>query len=437
MTTTSPSSASSDFDPSGASPPERATRAAGLLPADPTLRRATLFTLIDSVGAGLYFPLGVLYFTRIVGLDATAVGLGLSVAGLIGVVAGIPAGRAADRWGAREVGALLWGGAAVATAGYVVVDSYAGFLVAVVCATVLRMASHGVQSAIYADVLPTATRVEARAYLRAVTNVAMGVGGLFGAIILQLDTRAAYVTAILLNALTFLAPALMVRRLPLAAHARDRARLADDAPAADRWRAVRDLPYLTVTVLNALLCVQFALMEVGLPLWVVERTEAPRWTAALLLITNCVLVALFQVRVARRAAQVPSAVRAMYWSGPLLAVSCGVYALSSGLSPAWAVLVLGFGSVVQVLAELLSAAGGWTLGYELADARAHGVYQGVFQAGMSTGVMAGPALVTATAIQHGTAGWAVLGVLFALAGFTVRPAVRWAFRDGAWRGEAA
>lgn len=405
------------------------------LPTDPTLRRAALLTAVNSLGNGLYFPLGVLYFTRVVGLDATSVGLGMTGAGLVGVAAGVPAGRAADRWGARRVGAWLWAGTGVATAAYVLVQSYVGFLVAVVCATGLQMASRGVQGAIYADVLPAATRVEARAYLRMVTNVFMGVGGVFGAIALQLDTRGAYMTVIVVNALSFAGPALLLPRLPLAPHALERTAHAPDAPAADRWRAVRDLPFLAVTVLNAILVAQYTLSEVGLPLWIVERTEAPRWTAALLMILNCVLVALLQVRVARGASQVPSAVRAMGLSGLLLAAACAVYALSAGLSPVWAVLALSVGAIVQVFAEVLSAAGGWTLGYELADSRAHGVYQGVFGAGMSAGMMAGPALVTVTAIQHGSAGWAVLGVLFAAAGLAVAPAVRWAQRGGEWRGD--
>lgn len=418
----------------------RATRAGGLLPADPALRLATVLTAVNSLGNGLYFPLGVLYFTRVVGLDTTAVGLGMTVAGLVGVAAGVPAGRAADRWGARRIGALLWGGTGLATAAYTLVHSYAAFLVAVIAATGLQTASRGVQGALYADVLPAATRVEARAYLRMVTNIGMGLGGALGAVALQLDTRTAYMTVILLNALSFAGPALLVPRLPLAPHVAERQALETGAagtPAAGRWRAVRDLPFLTMTVLNAVLVVQYSLSEVGLPLWIVERTGAPRWTAALLMIVNCVLVALLQVRTARRASRVPAAVRAMAWSGLLLAAACAVYALSAGLSPVWAVLALTAGSVVQVFAEVLSAAGGWTLGYELADARAHGVYQGVFGAGMSAGMMAGPALVTVTAIAHGAVGWAVLGVLFAAAGLAVAPAVRWAARDGDWRGEPA
>ena len=114
---------------------DQLTRAGGLLPVEPVLRRLSVITLFNAFGNGLFFPLGVLYFTRIVGLDATSVGLGMTVAGLAGVAAGIPAGRAADRWGARRVCGLLWAGCGLATAAYTLVTSYAGFLIAVICVT--------------------------------------------------------------------------------------------------------------------------------------------------------------------------------------------------------------------------------------------------------------------------------------------------------------
>lgn len=407
------------------------------VPDEPVLRRLALMTALNSFGNGLFFPVSVLYFTRICGIGTTQVGFGLTIAGLFGVAAGIPAGRAADRWGSRRVIAALWLGCGVAMAGYSLVHGYAGFLVAAVCFGALNQSSWGVKGALFADVLPAATRVEARGYLRMVTNATMGLGGAIGAVALQMDTRGAYISLILFDAATYLIPAVLVRTLPLneAASAAREANGSADTPSESRWRAVRDLPYLAVTVLNAVTTLQFSLLEVGMPLWIAENTEAPRWSVAMVMIVNCVLVALLQVRATRGASDVPGAVRAMGRAGLLLGASCVVFALSAGLSPLWAVAVLAAGAVVQVFGEVLSSAGGWTLGYELADSRAHGVYQGVFSSGSAAAMMAGPALVTITAVGHGFAGWAFLAALFATAGLAVRPAVRWAQRDGEWRGE--
>ncbi|MFZ3560534.1 MFS transporter [Streptomyces sp. BH055] len=416
------------------SPPRPApptTRLAGLLPTVPALRRLSLLTLLNAFGRGLFFPVSVLYFTRFVGLSATSVGVGLTVAGVFGLAAGVPAGRASDRWGRRPVLTGLWIGCGAALGAYTLIGGYASFLATAVCYATLSQGSMGVRNALYADVLPAGERVEGRAHLRMVTNVGMGVGGAFGALALQLDSRAGYTALILVDALAFVGSALLVHRLPGGAGRRPVA----DTPAESRWRAVRDLPFLAVTFLNAVLALQYGLLEVGLPLWITQHTEAPRWTAALVMVLNCVLVALLQVRATRGVEDLPGAVRAMRRSGLLLALSCAFFAFSAGLSPLWALGILVFGAVVQVSAEVLQAAGGWTVGYGLADSRAQGVYQGVFNSGQAAATMAAPALVTVTAIRHGAAGWAVLGALFVVAGLGVGPAVRWARRDSPWRGE--
>ncbi|MFJ4713938.1 MFS transporter [Streptomyces sp. NPDC088785] len=408
-----------------------ATRFGGLLPAGPVLRRLSALTLLNAFGRGLFFPVSVLYFTRVVGLGATSVGVGLTVAGLFGIAAGPPAGWASDLWGRRTLLTWLWIGCGGALAAYTVVGSYPAFLGAAIAYAALCQAGMGVRNALYADVLPAGARVEGRAHLRMVTNAGMGVGGAFGALALQLDSRAGYTVLILLDAGLFVASALLVRRLP----GEGGRRVADGAPAGGRWRAVRDLPFLAVTFLNAVLALQYGLLEVGLPLWIVGHTEAPRWSAALVMVLNCVLVALVQVRATRGVADLPGAVRAMRRAGLLLALSCAAFAVTAGLSPLGALALLVVGAVVQVLAEALSAAGGWTVGYGLADARAQGVYQGVFNSGQAAAAMAAPALVTVTAIRHGAAGWIVLAALFVVAGLGVGPAVRWARRDAEWRGE--
>ena len=74
-----------------------------LLPPDPVQRALTLATMTASLSTGLFYSVSALYFTRVIGLTATTVGLGLTIAGAVGVVASFLGGYAADRVGADRL----------------------------------------------------------------------------------------------------------------------------------------------------------------------------------------------------------------------------------------------------------------------------------------------------------------------------------------------
>src|SRR5690242_18266771 len=97
------------------------------------LRRIAAGTLVSAVGNGAWYTSWALFLTRSVGLTPAQVGLGMTVAGGVGLLSATPLGRLADRIGAREVyAALLLLQGAVALA-YLTVGSAAAF-VAVACA---------------------------------------------------------------------------------------------------------------------------------------------------------------------------------------------------------------------------------------------------------------------------------------------------------------
>ncbi|BCY07494.1 MFS transporter [Actinoplanes sp. L3-i22] len=393
-----------------------------LLHPDPVVRRLSWMVLVNTVGNGMFMTASALYFTRFVGLGAGQVGLGLTVAGVCGVAASIPAGRAADRWGSRRVLRTLCVVQAAGMTAYVLVHSFAAFL-AVVCLEVIAdRAASTARNTLYADALPADTRVTARAYLRAVTNVGIGAGAALAAIALQVDTRPAYLAVILGDAVTYLAVAVILRWIP-ATPARVHARTGES-----RRGALSDRPYLLVTALNGVLSLQFAVLTIGIPLWIVRETAAPHALVGATLLLNTVLVVVFQVRAARAARDVRQAARACRIAGLLLAGYCLVVAVSHGLPAVPASVVLLLAVALGTAGEVLSQAGAWLLSYDLAADHATGAYQGVFNAGTSAGLMIAPVVVTGTAIDHAPWGWAVPAALFALSGLAMVPAVRWAAR---------
>ncbi|MER7399448.1 MFS transporter [Streptomyces sp. NPDC000151] len=394
-----------------------------LVPPPGVVRVLTVSNLARTVGNGFLLSVSVLYFIRAVHVPAAQVGLGLTVSAVLGMAVSIPAGQLSDRLGSRTASIAFGVLQGVLVCGYAPAAGFAGFLVVVSLAAMADSASTAARGALIADALPPGERVRARAYLQSVINVGLSGGTLLGGVALTADSRTVY-TAMLLGAgALFVLGGLSCLALPVS------------APAAtsqgERARHVlRDVPYLAVSALNAVLVLGTdALLTAALPIWIADRTDAPVSVYAAIMFLNTAMCVLFQVRLSRGAEDVRGGARAMRRSGLVLALACGIFALSAG-QPAWvAVGCLLVGAVVQVIGEMLHSAGSWALSYDLAPAQAHGQYQGLFGLTQRAGAAVTPALTTALLIGWGSAGWLVFAAVL-LAGGLATPAVaHWAERN--------
>ena len=396
------------------------------LPRDPVARALTASTMALAASNGVFYAVSVLYFTRVVGLSAGTVGLGLGIAGGAGVLGAFVAGRWSDRRGAHRV--QVWGVAAqaLALAAYSFTDGPVAFTAAAVVAVGARGVHSTARQALLARWFTGAERVEVRARLRVVMNVFIGLGTLAAAVALLLDTALAYRTAMVATAVLLLAAVVPLVRLPrrvpglaermLADAPAPSADAADSAPASTPApHPLRDRTYVAAVALNAVVAMQFGVMTVGVPLWV-ATTDAPTAVVSALLVVNTAMVALLQVRASRGTHDVRGAGRAVLRGAVLLAVACVLYAGAGhgGLVAATALLVLA--AAAHSLGEVLSEAGGWGMAFELADPRRAGAYQGLSQTGYALAGMAAPVVVTALPVRHGTPGWLALGALFVAAG---------------------
>ncbi|MFF1546794.1 MFS transporter [Streptomyces sp. NPDC058291] len=399
------------------SPPTR-TRDRLSPPAGPR-RVLAVSNFVYTVGSGLYLTAGVLYFTQAVRLPPAQVGLGLGIAGCLSLAVGIAVGHLADRVGARGVYLVTLLVQALATAGFLAVDGFLSFVAAVSAATGAKAAGLAARSPLvrrHGGERPQ----EFRAYLRSVSNVGISLGALAAGWAVQSGTRTAYQLLVAGNAVALAAAAAVLLPLPPLAPA--------PRETGPRWIALRDRPYLLLTFLDGVMAVQFKVLTVAVPLWLVGFTSAPDWLVSGTMLTGTVIVVAFQVRASRAVVSPAAGGRAYRRAGVAFLAACVLISLSAGV-PAWAaVTLLLIAVVIHTVGELWHSAGGFEVSFALAPEHATGQYLGVFGLGAGLAEAFGPGLLIALCIGWGRPGWYVVGALFAVTGLAVPPAIRRARR---------
>ncbi|MGY2873804.1 hypothetical protein ACVW00_000994 [Marmoricola sp. URHA0025 HA25] len=397
--------------------PARLTRRG--IPTDSTLRVLALGTLVNRASGGAVFTTFALYFTRHVHLEPAQVGIALSIAAVAGALAQVPGGQWADARGPREVMRDLTVLTGIATAGLAIARSFWALVVAISLVAAAQMAANAVRNGYIARIAVGGQGVPFKAYLRAVTNVAMTFGALLGGIALWIDEPWAYVGVFLLDAATSLLTGLLFNRLPHLSGAPARA---DGEP---RLGVVRDLPYVAATLLTAVLFMHFVVLEIGIPLWISEHTTAPTSMVAIMLGLNTIAVALFQVRLSRGAEDVTSGASAVLRGSAWIAASFVLIAFTDGIARGAAIVVLLLSASVHVVGEMVSSSGQWGVSMGLAPVERQGQYQGFAALGFSLSRVAAPTLITTLCIQWGRPGWFVLAGLVLASGLLMKPVSAW------------
>ncbi len=402
------------------SPSRRERLKRATIPAPGPIRTLTKVTLTNTIGNGLFTTIEAIFFTRSVGLTNHQVALGLGLAAALGLLVNIPAGHLADRRGPREliVIFLILQGASMAA--FALVHSFVGFVAVAIASSLFRSAGGSASMALVSRFGAGEERVRIRAFQRSVSNLGMSLGMGIAAVALALDTRAAYVAMVLGNAATYLGAAVFVMQFP----AMPPIAPTGGGSGGSRLVALRDRHFLIVTALTGCMSIQFAIQNIGVPLWIVQYTHAPRWWVAVVFLVNTTSVILLQVRFTKGTGDLEYAARAFRRSGLFIAVACVLYASAQGVNATLACAILVVATMVDVVGELLGSAAGWAIGFGMAVEGLQGQYQGVYSMGFGIAGIFGPLLVTSTALSLGRPGWLILGVMFIATGAAYPPLIR-------------
>jgi MFS family permease len=388
---------------------------------EPGIRRMyALSNLVNSFGFGLILPAMALYGTRVVHLSSTQVGLGITIASGISLLTSIPLGDLADRYGPKEMVSVGLVIQTLAALSYLFVGNFPEFLIV----STVDMVSFG--GLVSADVtlmrrIGGEDAAAFRASIRALINLGLSLGLVGNGVAVEFGTADAYRALFFVNALTFAAAWVINQRLP-------RYEPLPKPPAGARWVALTDKAYVGYAALNGLMGLQYSVLTLLLPLWIVEHTRSPRWSVSVLVLLNTILVTILQVRVGQNVKTVRDGGTAMRRAGVIFLASCAAMGLATGL-PAWAALLLLVAAVaLHTLGELWHSSGSIALSFGLAPKHATGQYQGLAGIGAGIGAGVAPVILLGVVLVQGRIGWIGLGIFFALLGLAVPAMARWGER---------
>ena len=393
-----------------------------LLPPSGVPRTIAFQSALLAVGSGTLLTGSIVFFNRVLGLTPLQIGTGLSIAGLTGVAASLPAGVLADRLGGRRswmAGAMV---EAAAVAAYPLARSFAEF-VALMMATTLAgsLATYG-RTIYTADAIPAEGRVRTMAFARSYLNVGFTVGTGVGAAALAINSTAALVAMVLLDAAVLLVDAVVVSRvLPASTTRHERVRRSPLA-------VLRDGPYVAAAALVAILLYHAVIFTDIIPLWAITHTDAPRAILGALFALNTLLAVALQVPATRGTDSLPAAARLMRRAALATAVACPVAALAGLTRGIWTIAALALAVVLTTTTELWLSAAQWFLQTDVPPPALRGAYVGMGQMISSIAGTMAPAGLTLLAVQTGGWGWWVIAAVFLACAAAAGPVVGWVAR---------
>ena len=397
-----------------------------LIPPTPLSRRLSLQSLLFATAEGTFLTGSAVFFTQVVGLSAAQVGLGLTIAGVVSFLVAYPAGRVVDVLGPKRMwsaGALL---AALMFGLWPFMTGFSAYLLMVVVFEIIENAAGAGRNAYILDVMPEQERVRTQAYMYSALNVGFTLGAIIGGIALAFDNLTVLRWMPLVTLAIGLLNAFWIARLPRASH---------DERAAKRDRKVKAAPipgkgplhnfgWMGVSFCSGTMWTNQVLLNVVIPLWLVEATDSPHWLLAWLFGTNTVMCIFLPAYTTRGIHTLQDALKAVRISGAFFVLSCLITMVTHSTAGLLTVALVWLGHVTVTGAELAFSASSWAFQAELMDPRRRGEYGGVQEVFSTLGGRWAPAAYTFLALSWHGPGWLVIAAIVVLATAGMHPAVR-------------
>ncbi|MFG1807567.1 MFS transporter [Streptomyces sp. NPDC049040] len=378
---------------------------------------AALF--VDALGSGLYLPLTLVFIHEVTGLSVTRVGLGVTAAATVGLVANPLAGVLVDRFGSHPVLIGTYLLRALGFALYPLVGSFPALIAVAALIAVGDRAYYPAASSHAAAIASGADRDRLYACVAMARNIGFGLGGLLSAAALSVVGDHGFAVMAVVDAVSFVGAAGCLAMAGPPPRPRPHTELrrsgAEPQQHGGYRRVLSDRPFLSLVGAEQVFTLAHSVLPVALPLYSVVVLGTSPAVLGVLYTLNTVLLVVGQLPV-RRLQAGARRTHALALGGAVFAVSCGAYA-AVGYLPhgGWQLTGLVAATVVYTTGELMHTAPSSALAAAIAPAAVRGRYLAVYQLTWGVSAILAPAGFSALLDTAAPLLWIVLGPMLVIA----------------------
>lgn len=379
------------------------------------VRNLALLTGINSIGNGLFASISVIYYTKHLGFSVGFVSTVLFVATVLAMGGDFLSGRLSDRGSPKPIfliGLLM---SAAASLGLVLVRDGGTFFL-VLCLISLGQGMCMSSNTTLIRRLSRENPALTRASLRSILTVGTALGAVLAGGVLANDSLLALQIAIIINASTFVASAVLLAAIDVVSTGvKDRVRTR---------LAIPDGRFMLYSASNGIISLYLHAFSFALPLWFMRHHIDLIWLVGVVIAVNSLFAAILQIPASVGISSVQVASRRLVLGSVCLGVSylffLGEWEGSPAVLLSAVVLLVAF----HTAGEVLYSAGSMELLFRLAPAERQGQY-GAFL-GISNGVISAfaPVVFGFFISAPGGAGWWIIAIATVGLGLLIRAVSR-------------
>lgn len=256
----------------------------------------------EFIGTGLVLPFWVVYFHELRGHSLDVVGILLAVMSGAGALASMPGGMLIDRFGARAAMLCVL---TAATVGNVVVAFADNLLLAVIGVSIVGIGfglGWPASQALIASVVPSEIRARYYGMNFSLLNLGIGIGGVVGGLVVDVDRVRTFQAMYLADALSYL-PSMFLLLVPLRHIGKPApAPPAEDGEVAISYLGVLRSPAMATLTLLAFVAafVGYAQLNAGMPAYARAIGEVSTRGLGIAFAANTLVIVLLQLVVLQR-----------------------------------------------------------------------------------------------------------------------------------------